>query len=249
MHKPDFHTDLSQEVFERIESYLLDQMEDAEKATFEAEMAKDQTLAEQTEGLRSLILSSEIYGLQESMNKFHADLEEGEGKVKKLNAPFPLQRYLIAAAIGLLILIGIFSLPKGGDQNEQLFAAYFQADPGLITSMSAGNNYAFNKAMVAYKEGKYKEAIGSWEKLYQNNPQNDSLNYFLGAAYLANAEPTKAIAYFEYVYPLEESSFQQESLWYLGLAYLKAGEVEKAKEFLAKSTRPEKDKLLEQLSP
>ena len=210
-------------------------------------MAKDQTLAEQTEGLKSLILSSEIHGLQESMNSFHADMEEG--KVKKLNAPFPMKRYLIAAAVGLLILIGIFSLPKGGDPNEQLFAAYFQADPGLITTMSGGNNYAFNKAMVAYKEGKYKEAIDSWEKLYQNNPQNDSLNYFLGAAHLANAETQKAISYLEQVYPRVESSFQQESLWYLGLAYLKAGEVEKAKEFLAKSDRPEKEELLNQLSP
>ena len=111
------------------------------------------------------------------------------------------------------------------------------------------NNYAFNKAMVAYKEGKYQEAIGSWEKLYQNNPDNDSLNYFLGAAHLANSEAHKAIPYLENVFPQAESSFQQESLWYLGLAYLKSGEVEKAKEFLEKSNRPEKEELLNQLSP
>lgn len=249
MHKPDFHTDLSQESFEQIERYLLDQMADQEKSSFEAEMEKDQILAKQTEGLRNLILSSEIHGLQESMDRFHDDLAEDVGKIKKLNAPFPLKRYLIAAAIGILILIGIFSLQNRGSQHEQLFASYFQADPGLITSMSSGNNYEFNKAMVAYKEGKYKEAIGSWEKLYQNNPQNDSLNYFLGAAHLANEEAAKAILYLENLSPLKESRFQEESFWYLGLAYLKSGEIEKAREFISKSDRPEKAKLLELLSP
>ncbi|MEL6252504.1 MAG: hypothetical protein AAFR87_10885 [Bacteroidota bacterium] len=128
MLKPDFHTDLSQEAFERIESYLLNQMKESEKAAFEADLREDKILAEQTEGLRTLILSSEIHTLQESMDRFHTDLEGGEGKIRKLNTPFPLKRYLFAAAIGILVLIGIFSLQNGGKQHEKLFASYFQAE-------------------------------------------------------------------------------------------------------------------------
>ncbi len=65
-----------------------------------------------------------------------------------------------------------------------------------MSAMGIGDNYLFNKAMLDYKTGNYKKAIDEWSKLKTSMPQNDTLNYFLGAAQQADGNSAAAIASF-----------------------------------------------------
>ena len=102
--------------------------------------------------------------------------------------------------------------------------------------MSSNNNFEFYDAMVSYKQGDYTTAINKWEKLLQAKPSNDTLNYFIGVAHLANKNEVEAIPFLNVVTNYSNSAFLNESYYYLGLAYLKNNNVKLAKKNLNFST-------------
>jgi tetratricopeptide (TPR) repeat protein len=149
----------------------------------------------------------------------------------------------------LLLTIGFFAwlfLLKT-DPNEKLFMAYFQADPGLVTAMSSASNYEFDRAMVDYKSANYQEAIARWEKLIQDKPENDTILFFLGSSHLALKKADPAIFYLDAVASNENSNFQKDAIWYLGLAYVLEGKEGRAVEILSKSQNPKAIELLKEI--
>ena len=116
-----------------------------------------------------------------------------------------------------------------------MFLEYFSPDPGLPTVMGNNDNYPFYEAMVDYKEGNYDVAIKKWRGLLVSKPNNDTLNYFLGVAHLANDDSKSAIPYLEKI-DVSESFFGKDAKHYLGLAHLKSGDIEKAKALLEKDS-------------
>ena len=75
-----------------------------------------------------------------------------------------------------------------------------------------------------------------------------TLNYFLGVAYLAEKKEREAIDYLTEVSNTQSSMFLQESYYYLGLALLKSGEIEKAKTNFEKSNNDESQTILKELN-
>ena len=102
--------------------------------------------------------------------------------------------------------------------------------------------------MVDYKQENYQAAIEKWKPLLSEKPENDTLNYFLGVAYLAEKKDREAIDYLSEVSNNQSSMFLQESYYYLGLALLKSGEIEKAKTNFKKSNNDESQAILKELN-
>ena len=113
--------------------------------------------------------------------------------------------------------------------NEKLYNEFFTPDPGLPTVMGENGDYSFYEAMVDYKHGDYNEAIKKWERQLFQKPKNDTLNYFLGSAHLANGNSKKAIDYLEDVADDKKSIFYNDANTYMGLALLKTGQIPEAK--------------------
>ena len=193
-------------------------------------------------------------GLRETLDSFHTSLNEEnsnqqslpQGKVIKIN---PWLRYVAAACVLLLITWTGFTFLNNSSQNdnERLFANHFKPDPGLPTTMSSTDNYEFYNAMVSYKQAKYSEAIVKWEALLKEKPKNDTLNYFLGVAHLANGNEGEAITFLQWAAEHQESVFSKETYYYLGLANIKKGNLSKGKELLKLSELPEGTLILEEL--
>jgi tetratricopeptide (TPR) repeat protein len=168
--------------------------------------------------------------------------------VKTLSPGNSLMPYLIAASFLLLVALAGWWFIFQPSEHEKLFAKHFVADPGLITPMSAGNNFIFYDGMVNYKSGEYARAISKWENLLVGNPSNDTINYFIGVAYLAKNQPTQAIVYFEVVTGIPESAFIDETWFYLGLANLKKGYLHQAREAIKRSEIDEARVVLQDLN-
>ena len=239
---------ISQEEFEHIEAYINGQLNDEDLVVFEDRLKNEDGFSSKIDNIKTVINGLETQALKEQLDEFHNELSNKQNqnithqpKVRILNWK------KIAVAAVLIIGLGSFWL-FSGSSNERLYAEYFTPDPGLPTTMSSNDNYEFYEAMVDYKQGDYKTAISKWKVLQKAKPNNDTLNYFIGVAHLANKNGDAAIYLLENA--ANNSSFPliNDAYYYLGLAYLKEGNVDKAKENLQKSTLENSKALLSKLN-
>ncbi|MEM6515573.1 MAG: tetratricopeptide repeat protein [Bacteroidota bacterium] len=237
---------ISQELLERVERYLNNELSKQELEEFESQMQTDANFRIKVEDINSLLLGIQNQSLKEELDKFHKDIPEG--KVRPLNAQgYSQWRKFAAAAVILLAVTGFwwFSTPT----HERLYDDYFIADPGLPTVMGDNDaeTYDFYHGMVDYKQGNYDKAIAAWEALKTTQKQNDTLDYFLGVAHLAKGNTANAIDFLNTVCEKEGFVLSEDCDYYLGLAYLKQGNIERAKTSLEKSDSEKAIALLSEL--
>lgn len=234
---------ISQNLLETIERYINKNMTKQELEEFE-EKLQDPKFKSQVDDIKTLLLGIETQSLKEQLDEFHKEIPEPE--IPLINEPSKV-RFLnfrkIAAAAAIIITIGSFWF-FSGNTNEKLYAKHFTPDPGLATTMSETANFEFYDAMVNYKQGDYKTAISKWEILLEGKPKNDTLNYFLGVAHLADKNEKSAIKYLDIVIQDSDSNFKNDAHYYIGLAHLKADNVELAKKNLNFSTIDNSKKIL-----
>lgn len=240
------NSNISQELLESIERYLNETMNLEELKTFEDKLNSDQAFKSQVEDVKTLLFGIEFQSLKEELNIFHESIINKENE-KPSSKVISLNFRKIAVAAVIIIAAGSFWF-LNQNSNNKLYANYFTPDPGLATTMSETSNFEFYDAMVNYKQGDYKTAISKWEELYNIKPKNDTLNYFLGVAQMANKNEDKAISYLEKVTSLSDSNFKNEAYYYLGLAYLKNDNLELAKKNLTFSTVDNSKALLSELN-
>ena len=243
---------ITQEEFETIERYLTNEMTAEEQKAFVQKISGDPSLQQKVNEVRTLIDGIEASALKNTLDDFHKKLPQTHSKV--VNKPklitksrkSKLPRYAIAAV--LVIVFGISWFFNATDSNEKLFAEYFTPDPGLPTTMSTTTNYTFFDGMVDYKQKKYQAAIDKWKPLLAEKPKNDTLQYFMGVAHLANGDENTAIPFLKKIQKQQESIFYKDSFYYLGMAQLKKGNIEEAKENLQQSEQNNTQEILSELS-
>lgn len=219
---------LDRDRFESIEDRVLGTMSTVERTRFEGEMTNDADLREEVQLQRENTLAIELGGLFRLLKIVGA--EQASLQADHVSGRTGWKRYLkYAAAVAIILCASLWILSRPST-NERLFAEHFSADPGLPSPMSATNDFAFHDAMVAYKLGDYEEARSKWVPLLQAEPSNDTLRYYIASAALGMEDEAAAIPLFEGLTNGTASIFQHKSRWYLFLAYIKEGQVAKAKE-------------------
>jgi tetratricopeptide (TPR) repeat protein len=233
---------ISEEELHEIDQYLNEELSPTARRDFEQRMQGNEAFASTVNEMKLLTLGVQEVNLKAKLNEFHSTLQKPARII-------PLVRK-IAAAAAILILIGLpayyFTMRKSA--TEKLYSDYYKPDPGLVTAMGNSANYQFEKAMVAYKERDYETAIKSWSVLTSQQPTNDTLQYFLGAAYQATDKNELAIEQLQKVTQQKESAFYKDACWYLGLALMKQKQIAKAKEYINLSGHSQRTELLEDLN-
>lgn len=227
---------ISPEELERIEQFLDNEMSSEQSGAFSQLLQEDKALQQKVNEVRLLRIGIDEAILENNLNDFHTDLTRSTPQSQQGGKVISFGRRLLAAAsvIAIIGLAAWWFLQKE-TKYEKIYSSYYKADPGLLTAMGPSDNYTFEKAMVDYKNGDYSKAIEAWMSLQKDQPNNDTLIYFLGVAYQANEENEEAIKYLERVVANPDSPFLKEACWYLGLAYLKEEKIEKAKEYIQRS--------------
>ncbi len=221
--------DISQEEFERVEAYLHGQLSNDDLIIFKKRLNEENGFKSKVDDIKTVLTGIETQALKEQLDVFHKNIvQTSNANVSTKTKVRHLHWKKIAVAAALIIAAGSFWFISG-NSNERLYAKYFTPDPGLPTTMGSSDNYEFYEAMVDYKQGNYQTAISKWEILQNSKPKNDTLNYFLGVAHLANKNEEIAISFLEDAIKNDEFQFANDGYFYLGLAYLKSGNIEKAK--------------------
>ncbi len=226
---------ISQEDFELIECYLNGSMDENEITKFEERIKRDTTLNDHFKEHRILSQAIEEQSLKHKIKDFH---KEATSKVITLNQNKTQEKsslyskLAIAATLAVIIGIGGFFIFNQANTHQKVFASYFKPDPGLATTMGATSQFELYDAMVDYKQKDYFKAIKKWEPLLLSKPNNDTLNYFIGVAHLANKNGKSAIKNLILVTENNSSVFNKDANFYLGLAYLKTDNIVLAKKYL-----------------
>lgn len=236
------YNNISPELLETVERYLNQTMPLDERQTFENRLATDTDLKTRVEEIKTLILGIETQALKEKLDQFHNEIPNADKETKVIS--FNYKKLLVAASV--VIALGMFWY-YGENSNTKLYNKYYSQDPGLPTTMGTQDNYEFYNAMVSYKRKEYDTAISKWESLLLKKPENDTLNYFIGSAYLAKEKENKAISYLAKATEFKQSIFINEAYYYLGLAYLKTNQVELAKTSFKQSNMSSSKNLLKEL--
>lgn len=241
--------DISQELLETIEAYLNQTMDASQLADFKQRLDQDPDLQQQVEDVSVLLSGIEAAALKEKLDGFHSEMEHTP--LERATPVIPIKkrkngllRYAAAAAI--LVSLGLFWIFNQAPTHEKLFAKHFTPDPGLPTTMSGSQQFEFDNAMVRYKQGAYQEAAQTWEQMRQQRA-SDTLDYFIGVAWLAEGASEKTIPLLEGVSTQSDSRFQEEAQFYLALAYIKENQMDKARKLLTFSSKAAAKTLLSEL--
>ncbi|WP_456437981.1 tetratricopeptide repeat protein [Psychroserpens sp.] len=239
------NSNISQEQLETIERYINGTMSPEELKAFETQLEDNPDFKIQVNDIITLLTGIETQSLKEQLDEFHKDIQKQPSQKKSPKIYYLQFRKLVAAA-SIIIALGSFWF-YNQNSTDRLYSKYFTPDPGLPTTMSGNSNYEFYDAMVNYKQGDYKTAIEKWDVLKTKTPNNDTLNYFLGVAHLANENEVNAISFLEKTIQNKAFPLVNDAYFYLGLAHLKEDNIELAKENFKKSTTENSKAILSEL--
>jgi predicted Zn-dependent protease len=238
---------ITQDDFEYIEAYLNHTLSKEEVVAFEKRLKKDKTFAAAVEDIRLAIAGIETQALKEQLNTFHAEIDTDKKAITNSDRKVIYMHWKKIAVVAILLIVAGSWLFFNLNSNARLYSKYYKPDPGLPTAMSSNTNYEFYNAMVSYKRGEYDKALKIWKDQLRTKAENDTLNYFVGSALMADEQETQAIPFLQEVTTQNQSVFTNDAWYYLGLAYLKTNEEAKAIEALEQSDLPKAKTLLENL--
>jgi tetratricopeptide (TPR) repeat protein len=244
----NYDYNISEDELKFIEGYLTKTLESEERDAFEKELLQNKALQQKTEELRLLILGIQEASLKVKLPEFHQGIDHNQSSVPiNVRKKFIFSRWVIAASILFFVSLGVWALWLRQPLHEKLYSTHYYPDPGLATVMSKSDSYDFEKAMVAYKNGDYQQALNAWEGLLAQKPTNDTLLYFMGSAELAMGKYERAKEKLESVARNNTSVFQHDAYWYLGLYYLRTNQIKSAIDYLNQSNYPEASALINEI--
>jgi TolA-binding protein len=140
-----------------------------------------------------------------------------------------------AAVLGVFLLVR--SLLPSFD-TEKIYSVYY-APFDMVSPVTRGEitNEPFPLAVQKYRTGDYKSAVASFSEILSKDSLSVASRFLLGLSYQAMNEFDNAVAQLKKVAG-SSNTYRKEATWYLGLAYLRTGDKEKAAvciRFLAQS--------------
>ncbi|MBK8553032.1 MAG: tetratricopeptide repeat protein [Ignavibacteria bacterium] len=113
---------------------------------------------------------------------------------------------------------------------SEIFDLFFYPFENIVTSRSGGDkNEILLKAMSYYSEGNYKKASGIFRKLMKKEPDNLLIYFYCGICELALNKAVSSRKFLNKVVTEDKEILNELAGWYLGLSYLKTGNVKSAR--------------------
>ncbi len=243
----NYQHNISQDELQRIERYLTQSMDSDEADLFELDLKTDPVLKDKTSEVRLLLLGIAEHSLKARLQLYHDEMPGIKTPESKPLVSINRRSWLVAAAVLTVVVTSVWTLFSNRNSYDRLYSEFYQPDPGLPTYMSSTSDYEFDKGMVAYKNKEYDKAIAGWIPLLPSGRHNDTLNYFLGAAYQAIDNEKEALANLSLVVSDTSSVFSKDACWYLGLVHLKNGATDSAVTYIQRSGHPHTNTILDAL--
>ncbi|MGB5383945.1 MAG: hypothetical protein WBN19_08845 [Lutimonas sp.] len=214
---------------ELIEKYFSNSLSGEEAVLFEKLLQKDPDFKEEflfQKDLKKALERQERADIASGLHELEKSYQDKKSK--------SLKKWLLAASVALLMGLGyaVYHNYKI-QQPDYLFATNFEAYRNVVKPIERGvqTEDLEAKAFSAYENGAYYKAINLFNSVVPKD--QEYIQFYKGISYLALDKKTEAI---ELLLPLatkpddKDAKFQwnAKANWYLGLAYLGDGQIEKA---------------------
>lgn len=208
-----------------IEGYLNNTLTALQQQEFGRLMGEDRQFAEEVafhEKMKTAIRLEERQNLKARFDALDA-------------SPHPTKLWwYAAAAVFVLGVIGWWTSTLFPQNSEDLYHSYFEPYPNTVDPIvrsDAGQSGLSDQAFEWYDKGDYDKASAAFGDLYKHSQRAQDL-FYQAVALMASGHHAEAIPLLEQ--QKKDGSFFEAAQWYLGLAYLKDGQVSKAKTHLEK---------------
>jgi|GEM_PF-5366628 len=213
-----------------IQKYLNGELNADQELEFRNALLKDERLRRNLELIKNV------------QHAIKNDPSEFKEKVKHIFTK-KQNHYIIKWSLFTILTILIFffiyktKIDRQPLDHSKIYAEYFEPYPDNITTRNEGDNTKLAKLLAAYSENDY-QLINFEELLLNYETHSDTIIFFLANALMVEKR------YIEAQTILEKSDFKQsiyqiQSQYYLGLIYLKLGDISKARDiFLKLSNNP-----------
>lgn len=230
----------SAQLYDQIDLYLSGEMDEKERARFDEKINRNKQLKkvvgqhkELVEGIRFSVRRRNLEMLRSLENELSA-VPDQEPAMQTGS----YKSYLAVAATIVLLAVAAFVIIKlsTATSHQELYATYYHPYPNIVNAIKRSdhtdNQSTVDQAYQLYEQGQYTNAIQYFEKVSAAD-KTAPVIFYTGSAYLASDQPEKAISAFREVIERHEE-FNIQAQWYLGLAHLKTGNAEQAREILLK---------------
>ena len=216
-----------------IQSYLDRSLSDTEKEKLEKRLKEEpllKTMYLELQQLISGIRYSHLRQKLEQLRKLEATLPEIKQEIQNGKQIF-LQRYwkplAAAASISIIVVTSIF-LNRSEDPAE-LYASYFEPYPNVFEPITRGENEVVSKrttAFQAYEAKDFAQAASLFNELLKEKKEPGVLLLLGNANLMLNNTKEARNNFITLINDFDE--FDTQGKWYLGLSYLKEGDVKSA---------------------
>ncbi|MBR9920357.1 MAG: tetratricopeptide repeat protein [Bacteroidetes bacterium] len=228
--------------YELIEKHLAGTLSETEENAFRRMLESEPGLANEVklhQRLDQVLAGDRIHAFREKLKQTDRAWKKPEEAKKMYIRRKPKRSQLaIAATIVLLLAASLYLLLKpGSDGTDSLYAANFAPYEMVLNQRGAADESPRKQleaqAVSAYENQQFDQAAQAFASLQEIAPNEDPFQFYYCLSVLASGQPDKAIPGLELLSEDSNSLFQEQSRWYLALAYLKNGQLEQAKSSLA----------------
>ena len=221
---------------ETLQAYVLGTLSKERMEEITQAAAGSEALATRIEGMRFLLeqegeagippFLAEVWGQHEQMIE---DFCRTKRESKKVSSRPPFFTYAIAAAFALLIGIGAFLINQRTTVNP-LDQALAESFPLIHTQIIRSQTTEQELWEEAYEKENFPSVIN---ELSPKLEKNESEQFYLGMAYLKEAQYPEAISSFqEVISRANRNGFLEQARWFCALAYMKAEQPAQARALL-----------------
>lgn len=223
----------SQEKLERIERYLLGEMEGKELQDFDRALSADRSLANEVELQRAImeaVREEDIGRFQQTLREIQAEKNQSQSGRRRFSIP----RYLyIAASLAVLLLAAyfIYRWLNAPPSPQELFAQYFEIPdaeeilPPEPSSRGEDSTMADNpledgwsRAKDLFRTEQHAAALNQLRGVSPpEGPAKTEYYFQLGILFLINGQPEQALESWERLEP--DNSYTLK--WYKAMAFLR----------------------------
>lgn len=226
--------------YEQIEQYLAGGLSDSERSDFEQQLENDSALEQEVQlheqvaqtlrGEQVHQLRSALKSVDQSWDMENPQTDKAQSRVLQL----PFRKVIILAASLLALVFAYYTFsPNTSLSPTDLYADNFTPYKMVLnqrsTSESISDPATFSAAITAYDNKDFAQAATLFQTLQTAHPEIIAFSFYQAIANLSQKNTSIAIASLQKILATPDHLFVEQSRWYLGLAYLQAGDLDQAK--------------------
>lgn len=245
---------MDQNIIDRIDAYLNDEMSEGERAIFEAdlennpELKKQYDLYREVDNSMSHLFSKNTKALEETLTNLsekyskeaplNSDFQTNDPKIKQIDKPNYFRLISALAAMFIMILAAYFLFFSTAD-SQDLAQNYFAENLTELSQTMGNSEELIQQGIAAYNLKDYNSAREYFEEVWKQDPENSEALKYLGLTYLAQKDFENAFSFFEQLTALPDL-YSNPGLFYQAITLMMRNEgadVINAKELLEEVVR------------